>query len=103
MPKHAVYTRFTTQPDKGPELIDVLLRANDIVSEAEGCRQYIINHDIDNKDLIWVTELWDNQEDYAISLTLDGCKELTTEATHFLALPPEQIELRAFAGKGVED
>lgn len=100
---HSVYTRFNARTGRGAELIDVLLRTNDIVSEADGCRLYIINHDLDNPDHIWVTELWDSQEDHAISLTLDGCKELLAEAMHLLATPPEQIAMNAIAGKGVEE
>lgn len=103
MSQHAVYTRFTTHSHKGNLLIEILKKANAIVAEAKGCRLYIINHDIQNKDLVWVTELWDTQEDHAISLTLDGCKELIAEAMPLLAAAPEQIVLKAVAGKGVED
>ncbi|MCW3088107.1 MAG: antibiotic biosynthesis monooxygenase [Sediminibacterium sp.] len=103
MSKHAVYTRFTAQPEKGDALVEILRKANHIVSGAEGCRHYIINHDTDNTDEVWVTELWDSPEDHAISLTLDGCKELVVEATPLLAIPPEQIALKAVAGKGVEE
>jgi quinol monooxygenase YgiN len=102
MSQHAVYTRFMAHPKKGNALIDILMRASDIVSDADGCQLYIINQDLDNHDHIWVTELWDSQEDHAISLTLDGCKELITEAEPLLASPPEQLVFRALAGKGVE-
>lgn len=103
MSQHALYTRFNTHPHKGNVLMGILLKANHIVSNAKGCRLYIINHDFDNQDQVWVTELWDSQEDHAISLTLDGCKELVTEAMPLLTSPPEQIVLKAVAGKGVED
>lgn len=103
MPLYGIYTRFISHPQKGKALIEILIRANDIVSDAKGCRLYIINHDMVNTDLIWVTELWDTQEDHAISLTLDGCKELIAEAMPLLAAAPEQIVLKAVAGKGIED
>lgn len=103
MASHSVYTRFMALPRKGNALIGILMKAHDIVSDADGCRLYIINQDEENPDHIWVTELWDTQEDHAISLTLDGCKELIAEATHLLASPPEQIIMKAVAGKGVEE
>lgn len=102
MSQYALYTHFTASPGKGKSLVNVLMKANRICSNADGCRLYIINQEIDNADSIWVTELWDSEEDHSISLALDGCKELVIEAGHLLARAPEQIELKALAGKGVE-
>jgi quinol monooxygenase YgiN len=103
MSQYALYTRFSAHPDKGDELLEILVKANDIVSVAKGCRQYMINHEASNKDTFWVTELWDSQEDHAISLALDGCKELVVEASHILAAEPKQIVLVPVAGKGFEE
>jgi quinol monooxygenase YgiN len=102
MAQYALYTRFIAKPGQGISLVNVLSRANTIVSDAEGCRLYIINREEDNEDIVWVTELWDKEEDHAISLTLDGCKELVTEASLLLKEPPRQTVLRALAGKGLE-
>lgn len=103
MALHALYTRFTTQPSKGKELIILLQKACKLVSEARGCRVYIINQDVSQEESIWVTELWDNPEDHAISLTLDGCKELIAQALPLLAGKPEQVVLKAISGKGMDD
>ena len=102
MAQYALYTRFTTRLGKGHSLIEILMKANQIVSSAKGCHLYIINHDIDNSDSVWVTELWDSREDHAISLTLDGCKELIAEAMPLLASEPKQIILKPVAGKGTD-
>lgn len=101
MALYALYTQFIASPGQGKSLIDILIKANDIVSDANGCRSYIINTAIENEDIIWVTELWDSEEDHAISLTLDGCKELVTEASALLNEPPRQTVLKAVAGKGM--
>jgi len=103
MSPYALYTHFSTRLHKGDALIEILMKANQIVSESKGCRLYMINHDVADRDSVWVTELWDSQEDHAISLTLDGCKELIVEATPLLVSEPKQIVLRPVAGKGVED
>ena len=103
MSQYALYTHFTTHPDKGNELIEILMKANQIVSAARGCRLYIINYDTHNKDSVWVTELWDSQEDHAISLTLDGCKELIVEAAPLLTSEPRQVLLVPVAGKGLSE
>ncbi|MEO7531412.1 MAG: antibiotic biosynthesis monooxygenase [Sediminibacterium sp.] len=103
MSQYALYTHFTTHHHKGDSLLKILLKANQIVSAAKGCRLYIVNYDIANKDSIWVTELWDSQEDHAISLTLDGCKELIVEAAPLLASEPKQIILMPVGGKGLAE
>lgn len=100
MSQYAMYTRFSAHPDKGDELLGILVKANHIVSAAKGCRLYMINHETADKDTFWVTELWDSQEDHAISQALDGCKELVVEASHILAREPKQIPLVPVAGKG---
>jgi quinol monooxygenase YgiN len=103
MALHSVLTRYIAKPKQGNGLIDILLKCHDIVSDAEGCRHYIINQDDERPDHIWVSELWDSQEDHIISLSLDGCKELDVAINHLLAAPPEQIMMKAVAGKGVEE
>ncbi len=103
MSQYALYTRFTTLPHKADALAEILVKANHIVSAAKGCRLFIINHDTNNPDDTWVTELWDSREDHAISLTLDGCKELMVQAAHLLAAEPMQIILKPIAGKGFEE
>lgn len=102
MAQYALYTQFIAQPGQGRSLVEILLKANDIISRADGCRLYIIHTEKDNEDSIWVTELWDKEEDHSISLALDGCKELVTEASLLLAEEPRQTVLKAIAGKGTE-
>jgi quinol monooxygenase YgiN len=102
MSQYALNTRFDARPDKGNQLLALLMKANSIVSAAKGCRLYLISHETADKDVFWVNELWDTREDHAISLTLDGCKELMVEAGHILATEPKQIVLTPVGGKGSE-
>ncbi len=103
MSVYALHTHFNTRLHKGDALIEILMKANQIVSGSKGCRLYMINHDAENRDSIWVTELWDSHEDHSISLTLDGCKELIVEAMPLLASEPKQIILKPVGGKGLEE
>jgi hypothetical protein len=36
MSQYALYTRFSAHPDKGDELLEILVKANDIVSVRQG-------------------------------------------------------------------
>lgn len=100
MSQYALYTRYDARPEEGGKLLGLLMKANNIVSNAKGCRLFVVNHEADDKDTFWVTELWDTREDHAISQTLDGCKELMVEAGHVLRNDPLQIVLTPVGGKG---
>jgi quinol monooxygenase YgiN len=101
MSLHAQYTQFTSSSGKGKELVEVLMKVNNIVSKADGCRLFTISEEPENQDSIWVTEIWDSAEHQIISRSLDGAKELAIEADHLLLQPPRQITLKTVAGKGL--
>ncbi len=48
-----------------------------------------------------VTEIWDSEEEHSASLSIEGVKELISEALPLLADPPEQIKLDVLGGKGI--
>ncbi|GAC1439807.1 MAG: hypothetical protein NVSMB63_05460 [Sediminibacterium sp.] len=102
MAQHALHTKYVTHTSKANALVEVLTRTAAIVAKSRGCRLYMINQEEPYNNHVWVTELWDSPEDHAISLTLDGCKELTTEVNPLLSRPPEQVILKVRGGKGVE-
>jgi quinol monooxygenase YgiN len=102
MSLHAQYTHFTSTTGKGKELVQVLMKVNNIVSKADGCRLFAISEEPENNDSIWVTEIWDSAEHQVISRSLDGAKELAVETNHLLIQPPRQITLKTLAVKGVE-
>lgn len=102
MAPYALHTRFNALPDEGSRLLNLLMKANGIVSNAKGCRLFLVSHEATDKDIFWVTELWDSQEDHAISQTLDGCKELMTEVAHVLRSDPDPTVLVPVGGKGSE-
>lgn len=101
MSHYALYTQYTALAGKSRDLVDVLKKLDGIVSSASGCRVHVINQEAADEDNIWVTEIWESEEAYAISLTLDGAKELGTEAAALLAQPARQLVLEAIAGKGL--
>jgi len=102
MSLHAQYTHFTSTSGKGKQLVEVLMKVNNIVSKADGCRLYAISEEPENKDSIWVTEIWDTAEHQVISRSLDGAKELAIETDHLLTQPPRQITLKTLAVRGVQ-
>ena len=73
-----------------------------MVSSAEGCYLYFVSRDQDNEDAVWVTEVWNSEEDHNNSLKVKGVRELIAQAMPLLAGQPEKgQQLSVLGGKGV--
>ena len=84
-------------------LADILLRAAALMNTAKGCRLYIVSTDETDKNKIWITEVWDSVEDHANSLSVEGVKELISEALPILDGAPEKgQELTVLSGFGID-
>ena len=56
------YARAVAKPGKGEELGRTLLEVARSLREAPGCQLYVINRSPGDPDVVWVTELWQSQE-----------------------------------------
>jgi quinol monooxygenase YgiN len=97
--KYALFGKMTAQPGQREALLSILVQAAQLVSTAKGCHQYLVYKDTQQEDWIWISEIWDSEEDHDISLHLPGCKELIMQAMPLLAGKPEKIELALVGGK----
>lgn len=52
---------------KRDELVNILLEG---INDMPGCLSYIVAHDTEDKNGIWITEVWDSKESHAASLKL---------------------------------
>ena len=97
------YAKFTTQPGRGDEVAQLLLRAADSLRDTAGCELYLINRSRSEPDVVWVTELWLSQEALDASLEhldTDEGKAQIAEVVGLLAQPPELTELEPLGGVG---
>ena len=97
------YAKFTTQPGRGDEVAQLLLRAADSLRDTAGCELYLINRSRSEPDVVWVTELWLSQEALDASLEhldTDEGKAQIAEVIGLLARPPELTELEPLGGVG---
>ena len=97
--KYALFGKMTAQPGQREELLSILLQAAQLVSTAKGCHQYLVFKDTQHEDWIWISEIWDSEEDHDNSLHIAGCRELIMQAMPMLAGKPEKIELALVGGK----
>lgn len=91
------------KPGASNELTDLLLQAAELVSTSAGCRLYVVGKDINDEDIIWVTEIWDNQKDHARSLQLEEVRNLISKAMPLIDEFTEGgFEMNIVGGWGVD-
>lgn len=103
MPGVGRYAKLVARPGRGPELSERLLEVARGLREVAGCQLYVINHEREDPDVIWVTELWASQEQLDAALQAEGMRAAIAEV---LALVDrgrgERVELVPLGGVGFE-
>jgi quinol monooxygenase YgiN len=77
------------------------LRAAARVGQLPGCRMYAICEDLHNENVVWVMELWDDQQAHDASLGDEQVRALIAEARPLLGGAPDGAALRVVGGFGV--
>lgn len=99
---HGRFGKLTAQPGKAGELLDIMLKAADAVSQAEGCMKYIIGRDEENENIIWIYEMWTSKTHHRNSLQLESVRELITQAIPLLDGQPEPgVSFEIMGGTGI--
>jgi quinol monooxygenase YgiN len=94
--------KLEAQPGKRQELIEILLRAADIVGMMPGCRLYAVAQDLNDETAIWAMEIWDDKNSHDGSLKDDRVRNLISEAVPLMAGKPEGVELKVIGGYGIK-
>lgn len=66
-----------------------------------GCLSYIIAHDPEDPDSIWITEVWDNKESHAASLALPAVKAAIAIGRPLIASFSNRVETTPIGGFGL--
>lgn len=102
MKKYGYQGKLKAKAGKGAELAEILLEAAESISGVQGCHMYMVSLDAADRDVIWVTEVWDSKEDHDNSLKASGVKELIGRAMPlFEAQPQKGQELEIIGGYGL--
>ena len=102
MPKYGLHGKLQAISGKGEELSNILLEASQLVATAKGCHLYLVSTDPADADAIWITEVWDSQEDHDQSLSIPRVRELIGKAMPILAGKPEKGQvLTVLGGAGI--
>jgi len=65
---------------KGDELANFMLEASETVSKMDGCILYLVQQSLTDSSKVLVTELWDNKESHAASLTNEAVRAIIMKA-----------------------
>ncbi len=93
--------RFTVQPGMGAAFAELLLEAADGLEARDACLLYVVSRDVEEPDVVWVTEAWTAQDAHAASLQDPAARALIQRALPLLAGPPEARQLKPVGGKGL--
>ncbi len=86
------YVKITANPGQGEELAQAMLQVADSLGSTPGCELYLINRSPEQPDVIWVTELWLDQE--ALDAALEGLRSGPGKA--------QMAQVMALVGGGFE-
>ena len=74
--------QFIAQPGQRDALTAILLESTEAMP---GCLSYVVAHDPENADMIWITEVWTDQESHQASLQLPQVRDAIGRARPLIA------------------
>jgi quinol monooxygenase YgiN len=66
-------------------VIEILLESGKLFDDNPACLLYLVSESIDDPDVIWVTDLWTNEQEHAKALARPELKPFIAEAMPLLA------------------
>ncbi len=100
--KYLLHGKLTAKAGHRDELADILLQASQLVSTVKGCKLYVIGKDENDKNAVYVTEIWESKEDHDNSLKAEGVRELIMKAMPLIdGQPTKGQELEILGGAGI--
>lgn len=97
---HALLNRLTARPGQRDRVIEILLESGKVFDDNPACLLYLVSESIDDPDVIWVTDLWTDEQEHAKALARPELRPYIEEAMSLLTGRPEQIKIRPVGGKG---
>lgn len=99
--KFALYNKFTAVEGKRDALAEMLLEAAKSMEEIDDCELYVVSLDDDNKDSIYVYEVWSNENAHRASLSLEASQTLIQKAKPIIAGVEKVNTSSPIGGKGI--
>ncbi|MEW6732532.1 MAG: putative quinol monooxygenase [Acidobacteriota bacterium] len=91
--------RLKAVSGKRDALISILLGG---ISDMPGCLSYVVAHDPNDADAIWITEVWDSEASHKASLSLPAVKQAISQGKPLIASFHERFEITPIGGHGLK-
>jgi quinol monooxygenase YgiN len=98
MPMYGLMGSMTATPGERDTLTDALLEG---LRDMPGNRLYIVGHDPENAEKIWITEVWDSAESHRVSLGLPQVQAAIARARPVIAGMGDRQEFLPVGGVGL--
>jgi quinol monooxygenase YgiN/mannose-6-phosphate isomerase-like protein (cupin superfamily) len=80
---------FRARDGRGTQLAERLLHAASLMAAAPGCELWLVQSDLDDADMIRVTEMWASRQHCDAALNLPGVDKNAAQVMGLLDRPPE--------------
>ncbi len=80
MARFGLLVKMTAAAGQGYALIKIMKEAATLMKEAPGCDSYVVHAAADDNDIIWITEIWRDEQSHEQSLSVEGVGELIGQA-----------------------
>jgi quinol monooxygenase YgiN len=74
MARFGMVGKLVAHPGRRGELLDLLMAATRELQGADGCELYVVSHDRDDLDTIWVYEAWRDEAAHRASLNMPAVR-----------------------------
>ncbi|MGD6817908.1 putative quinol monooxygenase [Metabacillus sp. 113a] len=101
MGKFGLYGRLTAKEGKREELAAILLEAAESMKELPGCELYVVSLAEDERESVYIYEVWSNEEAHQASLGNEATKMLIKQARPIIADMDRITTLKPLGGKGL--
>ena len=95
---YGIIAKMIAHDEKRDELISILL---DGTRDMPGCLSYVISKDVTEENALWITEVWDSQENHQASLSLESVQRAIAKGKPLIAGFGERFETSPVGGHGL--
>jgi quinol monooxygenase YgiN len=97
----ALLAKLPAAEGKGGELAEAFKAAFEHVNKEDGTRMYVLHVDAANADMLWVYELYENQDAANAHMGADWFGPFSMSLAPFMGGRPELMFLTPLGGKGL--
>ena len=98
---HVLLNRLTARPGQRRRVVEILLESGKLFDDNPACLLYLVSEATGEPDVVWVVDLWTDQEAHAEALKAPALRPFVEQAMPLLEGMPDQIEVQPVGGKGL--